>query len=132
MKLTSKVFTIPTVLILGAVLMVGMKVNKAGKKPDWSHQVLLVVTFTPSPRVEPLYVDWFALPEFRNDILVTHSRWEKYLIVKPGTLVKLMATQLTPGRLTCSITRNGIVASIKTTHAVGKVECETLVQQTAF
>lgn len=129
MTLKSKLITVPTVLILAVVFMIGMKANKAGKKKsDKINQVGLTVTLSPSPRYEPLYVDWFALPQFRNDIEVNRSPWMKFLIVERGTLVKLVATQISPGRLTCSITRNGIVASTRTIQTVGKVECETVVE----
>jgi len=122
MTLKSKLITVPTVLALAVVAIVGFQATKI-KKPGDSNFMILSVTFLPTRRTEVVKIIWSASDGRKGGDTPTISPWAKSLVVKRGTMVTVAALHTSGDRLTCTITRNEILADSKSTVLPGQVAC---------
>lgn len=88
------------------------------------EQVVVTVTFSPSPRTEPVHVTvWVgtAMPPVEEE-LVIHSPWAKTLRVPKGWSVSVQAEQAS-GNAACRIVADGMQVAGNEHQGAGSTYC---------
>jgi hypothetical protein len=108
------------------VMWFGPRINGRVPFTGGPGRILVSVVFAPTTRQLSVHVE-----EFVDDVKVVddktkESPWAMAQVIYPGQVVRLEATQVESGVLTCRIAHwNGTVIDTQTRTAYGTVACST-------
>jgi len=92
-----------------------------GNEVRW---IRLSVAWTPTPRQHPVDVSWTVNGVVHQAPPAAYSPWPaREIAVYPGDTIVLLASQTTPGGLSCAFIEGGKVITRDHTDQPGNVKC---------